>query len=114
MGGFAAQTYRESLTFRELEGLSSARLTVLLAFNLSRIPGQEAFWLQLRTKLRFQCKQCTSNSKAYRTGLPCVATASDICEHISATCVLMAILSNVELPYLHGIVVLSAYGLFAS
>src|SRR5205807_159244 len=45
---FKARQIRSALTFRELEALAGALLTVLLAFVLARIASQESTFLQRR------------------------------------------------------------------
>src|SRR6266851_5513684 len=65
----------QRLALGELESLSRALLTVLLALLHTRVARQETVLAQRRPQLRIETRNCSRQSHAHRAGLPANAAA---------------------------------------
>ena len=75
----------KTLTFRELEPLTSSFLTVFLSFLLSRVACDEARSLQCRSEVRVVLEQGTGNAVTNRSGLSGLSTAVHIYKNVEFT-----------------------------
>src|SRR6195256_1629648 len=72
----------QKLTLRELEALTRALLSVLLAFLHSRIARQKSVFPQRRPQLRIESRNRTRQSHAHRPCLPAHAAAMRRHHHV--------------------------------
>src|SRR5271156_1174522 len=69
------QRERNNLSFRELEPLARALLTVLLTLARARVATQQSKLLQLRPQLGIKLEQCAGNAQPRGAGLTVGSTA---------------------------------------